>query len=159
MQDKTILVIDDDIHMCFLLEKAFERVGARVHSATDPGEGLRKLQAINPDLVILDIVIPDASGWEICRQIRELSAVPIVIVTVLHRDQEVIRGLEAGADAFMTKPFSPKVLVARAQAVLRRIEMLAIKNYLSLYEDDDLFIDPDELEIFAGKKPGQAPSL
>jgi DNA-binding response OmpR family regulator len=119
MQNRKLLVIDDDPALCQLLKAAFSRVGATVVAAHDGYQGVLMLQEEEPDLVILDIRMPYMNGWETCRQIRQISNVPIIILTALHDDSDIVKGLEAGADDFLSKPFSPSILIARAQAALR----------------------------------------
>lgn len=119
MQNRKVLVIDDDPALCQLLKTTFGRAGGVVTVAGDGQQGLALLQKEKPDLVILDIQMPNMSGWETCRQIRQLSTVPIIMLTALRADGDIIRGLELCADDFVSKPFSPSVLVARAEAALR----------------------------------------
>jgi two-component system, OmpR family, KDP operon response regulator KdpE len=119
MENSKILVIDDDPALCQLLKMSFGRAGGSVIVANDGQQGLALLQHANPDLIILDIQMPNMSGWETCREIRQLSTVPIIMLTALRADGDIIRGLELGADDFVSKPFNPSVLVARAEAALR----------------------------------------
>ncbi|MDQ3249544.1 MAG: response regulator, partial [Chloroflexota bacterium] len=106
MQSKKILVIDDDYNLCQMIKFSFNRVGAQVFTASDGREGLHQFYAHRPDLVVLDVRMPDVDGWETCRQIRLLSNTPIIMLTTLDKDDEIIRGLNYGADDFVTKPFS-----------------------------------------------------
>ncbi|MCI0575521.1 MAG: response regulator transcription factor [Chloroflexi bacterium] len=141
MKDVKVLVIDDDTHLCTLLEMTFSRVGAHVYMAHEGAKGLQMLYAHRPDLVILDIMMPGTDGWDTCRQIRQLSDVPIIMLTALHDDREIVRGLEAGADDYVSKPFSGDVLLARARAVLRRSKSSDTEDKGLLYQDDYLSID------------------
>jgi DNA-binding response OmpR family regulator len=120
MQNKKLLVIDDDPHLCRLLEVGFSRLGATVVAAHDGLNGLEMVVQEKPDLVILDIRMPHMDGLEVCRQMRELSSAPVIILTALHSTADVTAAAEAGAADFPAKPFSPSVLVARAQAALAR---------------------------------------
>jgi DNA-binding response OmpR family regulator len=120
MQNKKLLVIDDDPHLCRLLEVIFSRLGATVVAAHDGSQGLKMVQQEKPDLIILDIRMPHMDGWEVCRQTRELSSAPVILLTALHSPADVTAAVEAGAADFLSKPFSPSVLVARAQAALAR---------------------------------------
>ncbi len=113
MQGKKILVIDDDYSLCQMIKFSFNRAGAQVFTANDGREGLHQFYSQRPDLVVLDVRMPDIDGWEACRQIRMLSSVPIIMLTTLDKDEEIIRGLNFGADDFVTKPFSREVLMAR----------------------------------------------
>jgi DNA-binding response OmpR family regulator len=146
MENRKLLVIDDDPALCQLLKMIFGRAGAIIVAANDAQEGLALLQNERPDLVILDIQMPHMSGWEACRQIRELSQVPIIMLTSLHSDGDVIRGLEAGADDFVSKPFNPSVLVARVQAALRRQARLG-DSKPTVYENDHLCINVGQRRV------------
>lgn len=141
MNDKKILIIDDDVNLGQTIKLTFARVGAEVFTAVDGRDGLRQFYEYRPDLVILDVRMPDINGWETCRQIRLLSNVPIIMLTTLDNDEDVIRGLDYGADDFVTKPFSRDVLLARARAVLRRSEQLAESEDQQIYNDSYLLID------------------
>jgi DNA-binding response OmpR family regulator len=120
MEEKKILVIDDDVNLLQSIKFTFMRAGAEVVTAMDGREGLHRFYEERPDLVILDVRMPDIDGWETCRQIRIFSNVPIIMLTTMNKDEDIIRGLDYGADDFVTKPFSRDVLLARARALLRR---------------------------------------
>jgi len=141
MNGKKILIIDDDVNLGQTIKLTFARVGAEVFTAVDGRDGLRQFYENRPDLVILDVRMPDINGWETCRQIRLLSNVPIIMLTTLDNDEDVIRGLDHGADDFVTKPFSRDVLLARARAVLRRTELSTEPEDQLLYNDSYLLID------------------
>lgn len=148
MENKTILIIDDDINLSQVLKLTFKRVGATVHSALDGREGLQKFFATRPDLVLLDIRMPVVNGWEVCKQIRLMSDTPVIMLTTLNQNDEIVRGLDIGADDFVTKPFSREVLMARARAALRReIPKLADKEVV--YQDDYLQINLASRQVFA----------
>lgn len=115
-----ILIIDDNLDLLHVVAVALERIGYRVLLAADGLTGLEMFRRHNPDLVILDIMMPGISGWEVCRQLREVSNVPIIMLTILGREQDVVRGLREGADDYVAKPFSTRELVGRIQASLRR---------------------------------------
>jgi len=119
MADK-ILVIDDEEMTVQLITILLERRGYEVVKAYRAEDGLRKAYRTHPDLILLDIMMPDMDGWEVCRRLRELSDVPIIFLTARVDDIDKITGLEIGADEYITKPFSPRVLVAHVRAVLRR---------------------------------------
>jgi two-component system OmpR family response regulator len=127
MNDATILVVDDDPQIRDVLKVALERAGFRVNLARDGVEGLRETQVGEPDLAILDIGMPEMDGLELCRAIRRESEVPILFLTA--RDDEVDRilGLEMGGDDYVTKPFSPRELVARVRAILKRTKAVVPK--------------------------------
>ncbi len=141
MHGKKILVIDDDVNLGQAIKLTFARGGAEVFTAVDGRDGLRQFYEHRPDLVILDVRMPDIDGWETCRQIRLLSNVPVIMLTTMDKDEDVLRGFDYGADDFVTKPFSREVLLARARAVLRRVELLSEGDDHSIYNDDYLNID------------------
>lgn len=119
MTDK-ILIVDDDEDLRGLLEYSLADCGYKVLTACNGQEGMRLFEEWHPDLVILDVMMPMMNGWEACRQIRRLSNVPIIMLTAKAKDEEVIYGLDKGADEYVTKPFSVDVLLARVEAILRR---------------------------------------
>lgn len=115
-----ILVIDDDRELAELLKTVLEFRKHKVVVACSGREGLRKAYKTRPDLVILDIMMPDMDGWEVCHRLRELSDVPIIMLTALAKQNDIVHGLTIGADDYLTKPFSTDELEARIQAVLKR---------------------------------------
>ena len=153
MNGKTILVIDDDIHLCRILEITFTVEGASVLTANDGHEGLQQFYKHRPDLVILDVNMPGMNGWETCYQIRLLSDIPIIMLTTLNADKEMIRGLDAGADDFISKPFSAEVLLARIRAVLRRLEKTTTPTSKTQYSDGYLTIHLDRHEVLIKGEP------
>lgn len=139
MEQKRILLIDDDPDVIELLQLVFKGEEAKVYSAGSGREGLRLLWQVRPDLVILDIMMQDISGWEVCVRIRELTDVPVIFLTVLDQQKHVVRGLSLGADDYVSKPVDPSILLARAKALLRRrrLEQVGVKDY----EDDHLRVN------------------
>jgi DNA-binding response OmpR family regulator len=115
-----VLVIDDDERLNTLLTRYMDRFGFSVRSAIDPRAALRTIKADPPDIVILDIMLPEMDGFAVCRKVRETSCVPIIMLTARGDVMDRIVGLELGADDYLAKPFEPRELVARVQAVLRR---------------------------------------
>ena len=115
-----VLIIDDDERLAALLTEYLGRFAFRVHAAAHPDAGLRSLKSEPPDIVILDVMLPDMDGFAVCRRIRETSRVPIIMLTARGDVMDRIVGLELGADDYLPKPFEPRELVARIQAVLRR---------------------------------------
>lgn len=115
-----VLLIDDDERLNALLTEYLTRFGFAVHAVTHPDAGLRALSAVFPDLIVLDVMLPGTDGLTLCRKIRESSGVPIVMLTARGDVTDRIVGLEMGADDYLPKPFEPRELVARMQAVLRR---------------------------------------
>jgi len=118
----TILVIDDDEKLNQLLKRFLGDFGYQVYTAVDPDEGLKKIRTTTPDLIILDVMLPGMSGFDLCKHIRQSSTVPIIMLTARGELMDRVVGLELGADDYLPKPFEPRELVARIQAVLRRAE-------------------------------------
>lgn len=122
MTQRTILVIDDEPRIGTLIRLNFEPEGYEVITARSGREGLRRLTECLPDAVILDVMMPEMDGYEVLREIRKVSTVPVVMLTVRADEADKVRGLELGADDYVTKPFSMRELVARVRALLRRAE-------------------------------------
>ncbi|MGD8963490.1 MAG: response regulator transcription factor [Desulfobacterales bacterium] len=137
----TILIIDDDNRLNQLLKDFLKDFGYTVITATHPARGLKKLKQAAPDLVILDIMLPDMDGFEVCRVIRQASNIPIIMLTARGEVTDKVVGLELGADDYLAKPFEPRELVARIQSVLRRSQQLADNQTLTF---ERLTIDMDK---------------
>lgn len=120
MQKYRIMVVDDEENVCELLQLYLEREGFSVETQKDGKAALEAAARRAPDLMILDLMLPGADGWEVCREIRKSSNLPIVMLTARGEDVDKILGLELGADDYLAKPFNPRELVARVKAVLRR---------------------------------------
>jgi two-component system response regulator ResD len=120
MSKGEILIVDDEPGIIRLISMYLEREGFQTVGARTGGEALDLVQRDNPALVVLDIMLPDIDGWEVCREIRKVSDVPIIMLTAREGDEDKIVGLEIGADDYVTKPFVPRELVARVKAILRR---------------------------------------
>ncbi len=116
-----ILLIEDDPHVREGLEMALRHLGHDVRSRGDGETGIEAISASEPDVVVLDVMLPGADGFEVCRRVRAFSNVPIVMLTARSDDMDVVAGLEAGADDYLTKPVQPRVLEAKLKAVLRRV--------------------------------------
>ena len=121
MAGKKVLVVDDDAKTVTLVKLYLNRDGYRVVTASDGNEALRLARENHPDLIVLDLMLPGISGLEVCRILREESDVPIIMLTALTTDEDRLKGLDLGADDYVTKPFSPRELAARVRAVLRRL--------------------------------------
>lgn len=121
MADKKVLVVDDDAKTVELVKLYLDRDGYQVLTAYDGVEALRLAREGYPDLIVLDLMLPDIDGLEICRTLRRESDVPIIMLTARTTDRDKLAGLDTGADDYVTKPFSPKELAARVRAVLRRL--------------------------------------
>ncbi len=116
----TILIVDDEQHIIDLAKLYLEQEGYKTSSATDGKTALQQILRDNPSLVVLDLMLPELDGWEVCRRVRAESDVPIIMLTARSDDIDRIVGLELGADDYLTKPFNPRELVARVRAILRR---------------------------------------
>jgi DNA-binding response OmpR family regulator len=148
MSDKgKLLIVEDDADLVKALEVYFARVGYEVISAADGLEGLRTLYDERPDIVLLDIAMPKMNGWDVCQRIRELSNVPIVILTARVTEDERVRGLKLGADDYVVKPFSLKELEARLEAVMRRAPEKKSGRSGPLFANQELVIDADRLLV------------
>jgi DNA-binding response OmpR family regulator len=121
MAGKKVLVVDDDVKTVELVRLYLDRDGYQVLTAYDGVEALRLARESYPDLIVLDLMLPDIDGLEVCRTLRRESDVPIIMLTARTTDQDKLTGLDLGADDYVTKPFSPKELAARVRAVLRRL--------------------------------------
>ena len=115
-----ILVVEDDLKILFLLRETLEKEGYTVISTSDGKDAIEHAALHQPDLVILDVWLPNMDGFEICQKLRELSDVPILMLTGKKREDDKLRGLSCGADDYLVKPFSPKEMVARVKIHLRR---------------------------------------
>lgn len=118
--EQKILIIDDDADLLQLASLIFKKAGAQVITANDGLDGISKFFTHHPDLVILDVMMPDSNGFDVCQRIRQVSDDPLIMLTSLNREEDMLKGLAAGADDFLSKPFNPEILLARAQTVLRR---------------------------------------
>ncbi|MCB9444314.1 MAG: response regulator transcription factor [Ardenticatenaceae bacterium] len=152
MQGKKILVIDDDLHINQLVKATFVEQGADVVTAVDGQDGLRQFYNHKPDLVIIDLMMPEMDGWETTERILELADVPIIMLTSLRDDADVISGLDRGAIDYVTKPFSPKVLAARARAALRHASMPRPQTQ-NTFQDKRLLIDLDHNRVLLEGEP------
>lgn len=153
MNDKKILVVDDDPALVRMVKRALTEAGSHVITAGNGQEALRLFYDQRPDLVILDVVMSKMDGWETCRSIRQLSSVPIIMLTAQGSDADIMRGLDYGADDYVVKPFNLDVLLARARAVLRRTEQSSIKDEAIVYHDAYLTIDLDKRRVTVHDEP------
>jgi len=156
MPTDPILVIEDERGMVELVRLYLRREGFEVLVAYDGPTGLRKFRDHSPALVILDLMLPGMDGWELCRQMRAESNVPIVMLTARDAEADLIAGLELGADDYITKPFSPGELVARVKAVLRRFERAQEPppaEEQGVWEWGNLLIDSRGRRVLVGETP------
>jgi DNA-binding response OmpR family regulator len=141
MIGKKVLLVDDDPDFLQLTSLALEKIGAKVIVAYNGMEGISKASAYLPDLILLDVMMPGMSGFEACKKIRQFSNAPLIFVTALDEERDMLQGLEAGADEFLSKPFNWNVLLARARAVMRRSEQTDGRQVDFDYDDGNLKID------------------
>ena len=142
-----ILLIDDDEKLGDLLSSFFERFDLDLHVAHDPETGMAELAEIDPDLVILDVMLPGQDGFEVCRNIRKSSSVPIIMLTARGEVTDRIVGLEIGADDYMPKPFEPRELVARIQNIFRRAKS---NTGETLFQLGDISVDLAKKQVSRG---------
>jgi len=153
-----ILIVDDEENILEIVEAYLVAKNYQVFRAMDGEEALRKAETIRPDLIVLDLMLPDISGLEVCRRIRKSSSVPVIMLTARTTEQDILSGLQIGADHYMTKPFSPKELVARVQTVLRRSHPEPQEVKWS-FEGGLLEIYPDNMQVFKkGVEVGLTPT-
>jgi DNA-binding response OmpR family regulator len=145
MKRASVLVIDDDADIRGLLRELLERAGYEVAEGSNGRDGLRKLYATSPDLVLLDVSMPEIDGWQTLERIRDVSDVPVVMLTARAAELERVRGLKAGADDYVTKPFGRQELLARVEAHLRRAGERAERP--GTYADGLLTIDFAQREV------------
>lgn len=119
-----VLVVDDEEKIRKILAAYLKTSGFEVETAADGMEALEKAKGLQPDLILLDIMLPGIDGWRVCQEIRSSSRVPIIMLSACYEEMDRIKGLELGADDYITKPFSPLEVIARIKAVMRRIEPL-----------------------------------
>jgi DNA-binding response OmpR family regulator len=146
-----VLIIDDDRKHSDLLQAYFKRFGINLVCALDAEEGFRKLNREDPDLVLLDVMLPGKDGFEICREIRKKSNIPIIMLTARGDVIDRVSGLELGADDYIGKPFEPRELVARIQATLRRSESAG--STPARLEFEGLSIDTDKRSVTVDGRP------
>jgi DNA-binding response OmpR family regulator len=144
-----ILVVDDDLELLGLIEFALRQAGYLVITAASGPEALDTFRREQPDLVILDVNLPGFDGFEVCRQIRAESMTPIMMLTVRGSEEDQVRGLDGGADDYLTKPFSPRSLLARVRALLRRAEI----DRPSPLAAGDLSLDIERQTVSVGHAP------
>lgn len=157
MGAKTILVVDDEVKIVEVVTSYLENSGYKVVSALNGGQALEVFEKVRPSLVILDLMLPDMTGEEICQKLRRISRVPIIMLTAKVDEEDILNGLHLGADDYVTKPFSPRQLVARVEALLRRTmnEAVPLANLLT-FNNDDLLIDCLKHEV---RKDGRVINL
>jgi two-component system KDP operon response regulator KdpE len=142
-----ILVIDDAPEMTWFLQKALAQEGYQVAIANEPREGLRQAHHFRPDLVLLDVMMPEMDGWAVLHRLREFSEVPVIMLTAISGTDNKIHGLDLGADDYITKPFEVQELKARIRAMLRRATMPSQSSPTLSFDGGRLVIDPASYKV------------
>ncbi len=153
MKGRRVLVVDDDEDIRSLLVQLFGRAGYEVSEADNGRAGLRSMYAAPPDLVVLDVGMPELDGWQTLERIRDLSDVPVLMLTARTGELEKVRGLRAGADDYVTKPFGRQELLARAEALLRRADGRRASGESERYVDALIEIDFPQRAVTVGGQP------
>jgi len=158
---KEILIVDDDKNICEVIKLYLQKEGYKVTLAYDGQAGIEAFERSTPSLVVLDIMMPRKDGWEVLKQIRKSSAVPVIMLTAKGETIDKVLGLELGADDYIVKPFDPKEFIARVKAVMRRANMqeeenrqikyndlmIDISNYTVTYKGQIVEMPPKEIEL------------
>ncbi|QUY40387.1 response regulator (plasmid) [Acaryochloris sp. 'Moss Beach'] len=145
----SILIVDDEASIRRILSARLTMVGYQVFTAADGIEALEVFEHQNPDLIVLDVMMPKLDGYGVCQAVRKISRVPIIMLTALSDVRDRITGLEMGADDYMVKPFSPKELESRVRSILRRLDVLKPSNYrlTGVIEMGSLHIDTNKRQV------------
>jgi two-component system KDP operon response regulator KdpE len=154
LKKPTILVVDDELRLVRLVQTNLEARGYTVLCAYDGGKAIRKAAVENPDLIILDLILPgELDGYDVCRRIRSFSRVPIIMLTAKALEKDKVKGFDAGADDYLTKPFGSQELLSRVKAVLRRSGGDPQRQGSSLLKCDDLVINFNQASVeISGRK-------
>jgi DNA-binding response OmpR family regulator len=148
-----VLIVEDDPKTAALLKVYLEREGYRTRTAADGGQALDLAQRVAPALIVLDLMIPQLDGLEVCRRIRQTSAVPILMLTARVEEVDKLVGLSIGADDYVTKPFSPREVVARVKAILRRAAPKPDGAAAKIFASGDLVVDEAKAKVTLNGKP------
>jgi len=149
---RRILVVDDEERMVRFIRLNLEHDGFLVSEAFNGKQAVQRLRDSTPDLILLDVMMPDIDGFEVLQMIREISSVPVIMLTAKGEEDDRVRGLELGADDYVTKPFSPRELVSRVKAVLRRTEGASGSMHGLIEVDENLKMDFDRREVWKNAK-------
>jgi DNA-binding response OmpR family regulator len=149
---RKILVVDDEERMVRFIRLNLEHDGFLVSEAFNGKQAVQRLREVTPDLILLDVMMPDIDGFEVLQMIREISSVPVIMLTAKGEEDDRVRGLELGADDYVTKPFSPRELVSRVKAVLRRTEGASGSMHGLIEVDEHLKMDFDRREVWKDAK-------
>ncbi|HAG03856.1 MAG TPA: DNA-binding response regulator [Lachnospiraceae bacterium] len=167
-----VLIADDDVHIAELIALYMEKEGYETYEAHSGAEAVEMFKKVSPDVVLLDIMMPDGDGYQVCREIRQVSQTPIIMLSAKGEVFDKVLGLELGADDYMVKPFDSKELIARTKSVIRRSnkkeaeesKKIVLPNlvidqstYTVIYHDEELILPPKEFELltFLAKYPNQ----
>ena len=154
----SVLIVEDDRNIAELLQMYLEKEGYSVTTAYDGGQGLAKFRATNPNLVLLDVMMPVMDGWSVCKAIRAESQTPVIMLTAKGETEDKVSGLKFGADDYITKPFEMREVLARIEAVLRRASGITAEKKTRKLSFDKLLIDMDAFELLVdGKKVDTPP--
>jgi two-component system phosphate regulon response regulator PhoB len=156
MPAETVLVVDDEPEIRELVEYSLTGSGYKVITAADGEQALRTARAKSPGLIVLDLMLPGMDGLEVCKALKadpRTASIPIVMLTAKGDESDIVVGLELGADDYVTKPFSPRVLLARIKTVLRRKATASAPNADDAIRHRDLVIDPERHEVTVKKRP------
>lgn len=151
MLQRSVLIVDDDGKLVELLELYFLREGFVVHTANDGLTALRIARDKQPDILVLDLMLPGMNGWDVCKTLRRESEIPILMLTARDEESDRLVGLELGADDYVIKPFSPKEVVARVKAILRRTKGITVKT--EPLKMGDVVINLDQYQVIKSGQP------
>ena len=161
MEKTRVLIVDDDPNINQLIKLYLEKEGYETETAERCDDALNLFKKNPPQIVLLDLMLPGMDGWQVCREIRKISTIPIIMLTAKDETFDKVLGLELGADDYMTKPFDPKELIARIKAVMRRTQtavaperelafpnlVINMSTYLVTYNGKDIEMPPKEIEL------------
>ena len=150
-----LLVVEDDPDIALALRLLFSRAGYDVAHAGDGRTGLKEAYAEHPDLVVLDVGLPEMDGWQVLERLRDVSDVPVLVLTAHGQETEKVRGLRGGADDYLTKPFANNELLARVEALLRRSSSGQNSWASQIYDDGLVHLDPTKRRVYV-KEIGRA---
>lgn len=147
MKSRRILVVDDEVKILEIIKAYLVKQQYDVYTATDGNQAIRVFEAVNPDLVILDLMLPGMMGEDVCQYIRRHSTIPILMLSAKSKEEDKLNGFRVGTDDYMTKPFSPKELVARVESLLRRSSGALPLFDVMQYRDGDLCVDMSSYKV------------
>ena len=147
-----ILIVDDEPKILDIVEAYLTIKRFQVFSASNGTEAMEKFEMVQPNLIVLDLMLPDISGTVICQKIRKTSDVPIIMLTAKSTENDILNGLQIGADDYIVKPFSPKELVARVETVLRRSDSSVVTETKWSFDKGNLVIYPENKQVFKNQK-------